>query len=140
MTAPAYEFLEHTADAGIVAHGSTLAALLASAAAGMYALMVDPAGVAEREERTVAVTAASLEGLLEAWLLDLLFLTETAGLVFRRFAVAVEGEWALRASAWGERYDPARHAAGVVVKAVTHHDLRVTQDAAGWHARVLFDI
>ncbi len=135
-----YELLDHTADVGLDARGATLADVFAQAAEGMYALMVEPAGVREVEQRTIEVAAEDRERLLVAWLLELLFLTESEGLVFRRFEVEVEGETRLRGRAWGEPLDPDRHELGVAVKAVTYHLLEVAQVDGGYRARVIFDI
>ena len=38
---PRYEPLEHTSEAGVIAHGATLAEAFANAAEGMYDLMLD---------------------------------------------------------------------------------------------------
>jgi SHS2 domain-containing protein len=131
--------LEHTADAGIVAHGSTLAETFAHAAEGMYALMVDLGGVYEAEAREVAASGEDLERLLTNWLLELLFVTETEGLVFRRFDVEVRGT-TLRARAYGEALDPGRHELGGMVKGVTRHMMEVVPEDGGFRARVLFDL
>lgn len=135
-----YEILEHTADAGVVAHGRTLAEAFAAAAEGMYALMVNPATVGASEERELAVSAPDRERLLVAWLLELLFLTQTERLVFGRFQVTLDGETALRARAWGEPFDADRHEPGVEVKAVTRHQLEVAEEDGGYRARVIFDV
>ena len=137
-----YELLDHTADVGLDARGATLADVFAQAAEGMYALSVEPAGVREVEQRTVEVAAEDRERLLVAWLLELLFLTESEGLVFGRFEVEGEGEGEtrLRGRAWGEPLDPDRHELGVAVKAVTYHLLEVAAVDGGYRARVIFDI
>lgn len=85
---PGYEILEHTADAGVVAHGATMAEAFEHAAEGMYALLVDPGGVRESVERAVDIAASDEPHLLAAWLLELLFLTDSERLLFRRFDVA----------------------------------------------------
>lgn len=136
---PPIEILEHTADAGIVARGATLAAAFAHAAEGMYGLMVDTAAVKERTARTIDVRADDPADLLVAWLLELLFLTEAEGLVFRRFAVDLQGG-ALHATAYGELLDEERHAVGLEIKAVTRHLLAVQQEETGVAVRVLFDV
>jgi len=138
---PRYEPLEHTAEAGIIARGATLAEAFANAAEGMYALMLELDGVEEREQRELALEDENLEALLVDWLLELLFLTETEGLVFRRFAVDELSERRLRARAWGERFDPEHHRShNVMVKAVTHYLLEIGREDGGYRVQVLFDI
>ncbi len=138
---PRYEPLEHTAEAGIVARGATLEEAFAHAAEGMYALMLDLDGIEEQETREIAVEGESLEGLLVDWLLELVFLTETEGLVFRRFEVEELSDTRLRGRAWGEPFDPERHATeNVMVKAVTRHLLEIGREDGGYRVQVLFDI
>ena len=140
-THPRYEPLEHTAEAGVVAHGATLAEAFANVAEGMYDLMLELDGVEERESREIALEDQNSEALLVDWLLELLFLTETEGLVFRRFAVDELSETRLRARVWGERFDPERHRShNVVVKAVTHYLLEIGREDGGYRVQVLFDI
>ena len=134
-----FEIVEHTADAGIVAHGTSLADAFAAAAEGMYALMVDLDGVRDVEERALDVTARDLAQLLERWLLELLFLTETEQLVFRRFDVRIDG-LSLRATAFGERIDPERHELRGDVKGVTRHMTEVERGDGDYRVRVLFDL
>ena len=138
---PRYEPLEHTAEAGIIARGATLAEAFANAAEGMYALMLDLEGIQEREERQVALEGEGYEALLVDWLLELLFLTETEDLVFRRFQVDELSDTRLHARVWGERFDRERHRShNVMVKAVTQHLLEIAQEDGGYRVQVLFDI
>jgi SHS2 domain-containing protein len=138
---PRYEPLEHTAEAGVVAHGATLAEAFENAAEGMYALMLDLDGVAEREERAIELSAENSEALFIDWLLELLFLTETQGLVFRRFRIDAQSETSLRGRAWGEPFDAERHRSNnVAVKAVTRHLLEIAREDGGYRVQVLFDI
>lgn len=138
---PRYEPFEHTAEAGIIARGASLAEAFANAAEGMYALMLDLETVAEREEREIALDGESTEQLLVDWLLELIFLTETEDMVFRRFQIDELSESHLRARAWGERFDTERHRSyNVMVKAVTQHLLEIAREDSGYRIRVLFDI
>ena len=143
MTAsrPRYEPFEHTAEAGIIAHGATLAEAFANTAEGMYALMLDLDTVAEREEREIAIEGDGAEQLLVDWLLELIFLTETEDMVFRRFQIYELSASRLRARVWGERFDTERHRShNVMVKAVTQHLLKIAREDGGYRVQVLFDI
>lgn len=137
---PRFEPLEHTADAGVVAYGRSLAETFEQAARGMYALMVDLETVNERETVAVAVEGDGVEALLVAWLSELLYLTDVRGLLFRSFDVDEVTEQQAAGRARGEPVDRGRHILGVGVKAVTRHLLEVTPVEGGYRARVLFDI
>ena len=135
-----YRILDHTADVGLEAEGATLAEAFAAAAAGMYSIMVRRERVSERVQRRVEVEADDVQGLLTAWLLELLFITEVEGLVFRRFDVQEASPRHLDAVAYGEPLDPERHPKGTVIKAVTRHMMDVRQMSTGWRLRVILDV
>jgi len=101
-----FEIVEHTADVGILARGATPAEAFQNAALGMFSLMADLSRVAEKLERPVAVAARDLEGLLVAWLSELLYIFEVEGTIFCRFAIEEMGPQALRARAYGEPFAP----------------------------------
>jgi SHS2 domain-containing protein len=140
MAQPRFELLEHTADAGIVAHGGSLEETFANAAAGMFALMADPDGVRPLEERRIEVEGRDREGLLVRWLTELLYYLDAEEMLFSRFVVEEMSDRRLRARAWGERVDRERHRLHFGVKAVTRHMLEVGPEDGGFRAQVLFDI
>lgn len=82
-----FEEIPHTADWAIRVRGRDLAELFVNAARGMYNLMADTANVQETVSLAVEVEAATIEGLLVAWLNELLYLTEREGVVFNCFRV-----------------------------------------------------
>ncbi|HET9477072.1 MAG TPA: archease [Dehalococcoidia bacterium] len=135
-----FEVLEHTADAGIIAHGAGLPELFANAALGMFSLMVNTAGVRETESRQIEVHAQDLETLLIRWLTELLYHVDAEELLFSRFEIIAIDETSLRARTYGERIDSERHELGFGVKAVTRHMLAITRENGGYRATVLFDI
>jgi SHS2 domain-containing protein len=140
MTRPPFEILEHTADAGIVAHARSLEELFANAAAGMFSLMADLGGVRQTEEREIDVEARDREALLVRWLTELLYYLDAEEMLFSRFDVEEATDTRLRARAYGERIDPRRHRLHFGVKAVTRHMLEVAPEDGGYRAQVLFDI
>ena len=140
MAEEPFEIIEHTADVGIVARGATLEELFANAARALFALMVELAGVEERQERQVVVTAQDWSGLLVNWLSELLYYVDAEELLLRRFQVQELKPFRLVARAFGETIDRQRHQLHFGVKAVTKHMLEVRQEDGHWRAQVLFDI
>lgn len=134
-----FEVFDHTADIGILAHGSSQEEAFVNAARGMFSLITDLDLVKEVEARDVEVQAVDRELLLAAWLSELLFLFEVEYLLFRRFQVEFPAPGRLRGVAWGEKIDPRRHPIHMGIKAVTHHMLQVEKEDGYW-ARVIFDI
>ena len=78
---PRYEVLEHTADVGLRAFGETLEETFSFMAVGMLNLILSSdSHVSCAKERHVEVNGYDLEGLMVAWLSEILFLD-----LFRRF-------------------------------------------------------
>ena len=134
-----FEIIEHTGEAGIMAHGATLEELFVNAARGMFNLMIDLDQIREIETRQVEVSDADQDLLLAGWLSELLYLFDTEFLLFRHFQVEFPVPGKLRGVAWGERADPDRHRIGLGIKAVTHYMLQVEKED-GYKASVIFDV
>ena len=137
---PPFETFDHTADVGIVGRGATLGEAFANAAKAMFSLMVDLDRIEPREERRIEVEADDREGLLVAWLAELLYVSEVDNLVFNRFDVDEISDTRVVAHAHGEPLDLDRHNPQLMVKAVTRHQLAVAHDDAGCRVRVILDI
>jgi len=135
-----YEFFEHTADTGLRVEGQTLEELLVRAAKGLTELLVEDSAVAARETRAIMLRAESAEALLLAWLKELLYWFNTDRFVLASVDLQLVGETQLQGSVAGERFDPAKHAAGTEVKGVTYHQLHVEHTPQGWEAQVIFDV
>lgn len=136
-----HELFEHTADLGLRARAADLDTLFAEAAACLFSAVVeDISAIRPNQTVDIAVTGTDREFLLFDWLRELLREADEGGLVFGRFEVKVTDS-GLTGTAWGEPLDPARHLLSREVKAITYHDLKVEQTAAGgWLAEVIVDI
>lgn len=145
-----FEPLDISGDAGIRAFGSSLQDLFANAAIGMYSLMTDLGRVEETEKLSVTVGGLSLEGLLVAWLNELVFRFDAYGYIGRIIvitdfspaedALAGAEDFSLTASLAGETFEPTRHEGRLLIKAATYHDLRVVKKEGQWTADIIFDI
>jgi SHS2 domain-containing protein len=135
-----YEFIEHTADLGFKAYGSSLEGLFAHAAEAFLEALVALESVKERTERSIEVEADGLDNLMVSWLAELLYLYDTERLVFKSFQVKRIENNRLEAKARGEVLDPARHEVKTGIKAVTYHKLYVKEKGGVWEAQVILDI
>jgi SHS2 domain-containing protein len=133
-----FEFIEHTADTGLIAYGETLAEAFANAAYGMFLIIADPDDVKEVESRRVTVSELDTEALLFAWLNDLIYLFDVETLIFKRFDIVEFGDEKLMAICYGEKYDPSRHHLKTEIKSATYHMLEVDRERNT--VRVIFDI
>lgn len=134
------EHIEHAGDARIELRAENLEELFELAAVALLDLITDPAGIAERVERTIDLEADRPDELLVRWLNELLFVFETEGLLLRRFDLRIEQGRRLRATARGERYEPGRHPIEALVKAATYHQLELSGQPGDWSATVVLDL
>ncbi len=82
-----FEVVDISGDAGLRAYGQTLQELFVNAAMGMYSLITDPEAIREERDITVDIESLSLEGLLVAWLNELIFHFDAYGFIGRRIVI-----------------------------------------------------
>lgn len=131
--------LSHTADTGIEATAPTRSVLIEELATGMFELMaaVDPCPAGT--EVDVTVTASAVDDLVVDSLSELLYIAETEDLHLCRFEVTEAGDTTVRIRASGTPVTGI-DATGPQIKAVTYHQLAVSEGDDGWYARVYFDV
>jgi SHS2 domain-containing protein len=135
-----FEILEHTADIGFRAWGPTREELFANAALALESVAIEIENVEARDVYPIAAAGDDDESLLVNWLSEVLYYLDGRRVVMRRFEIAQLEPFQVRGRAWGESRDPERHPAKLVVKGVTYHQLKITQDQTGWSAEVYLDI
>ncbi len=133
-----FQLIEHTADTGLIAYGNNLAEAFANAAYGLFSIIAELNPVREVESRPVSASAEDAEGLLFAWLNNLIYIFEVEHLLFKRFDITKFTEYNLRATCRGERYDPSRHQLKLGVKSATYHMLEVNGEKNT--VQVIFDV
>ncbi len=134
-----YEIIDHTADIGIAARGSDLAALFSSAASGMLSLLTDVDSLQQVVTREVRLEAADTETLLVQWLNELLYIIDTEKLILHKFDISVD-KGRLSAKCAGQKLDTISHRFRREIKAATYHDLKVVERDGEYSARIIFDI
>jgi len=139
-----HEFLESVAvaDCAVEIEGDDLDDLFATAARALAEVMVDPATVRTSVERSLELTAPSLDLLLYDWLSELIYMKDSEQLVFPVTEVRVSGGSPCRLTArlTGGVIDRATTALRADPKAVTFHQFVVEPRGSGWRARVVIDI
>jgi SHS2 domain-containing protein len=127
-----FEFLEHTADVYIRAHGRTMQEAYENAALAMFETMTDSAKIAQTQEETVEVEAEDQYALLYNWLEALLVKMETEGMLYSKFQITdwkeTSDAFKIEAKIWGEKFDAKKHPQKVAVKAVTYHRMVIIHD------------
>ena len=135
-----FRTLEHTADIGFEAFGATHQDVFRNAARALMHLMVDLETITPREGKPLSAEASDMPSLLVNWLSEILYLFDAEGWLFRDFQFDSLTERVLTAVARGEKFDRRKHQVKLLVKAVTYHQLDLSETAEGWRAQVYVDI
>jgi SHS2 domain-containing protein len=127
-----FEFLEHTADVLIAAHGQTLEEAFENAALAMFEVMTDTTKIDPIQEDSVEVEAEDEYALLYSWLEALLVKFEVKGMLFSKFKIDkmqdTSDGYKLQASVWGEKFNAEKHPQKVAVKAITYHRMEIIKE------------
>ena len=135
-----WEHFPHEADVGVRGCGASLAEAFEQAALAMTGAITDPAGVLPRTAVDIECAAPDEEILLVDWLNALVFEMASRRMLFSRFEVRIDGG-RLRARAFGEPVDAARHQPAAEVKGATFTALRVAREPSGeWLAQCVVDV
>jgi SHS2 domain-containing protein len=139
-----YEVLEDVAlaDCAVDVEARDPNDLFETAAVALAELMVEPATLETSTERTITLSAPSLDLLLYDWLSELIYRKDRDQEVFPQARVRVSGSgpFRLQADVRGGIIDRARTALRADPKAVTFHQFAVTAVDGGWRARIVIDI
>lgn len=139
-----FEFLEHTADVYIAAHGSTMEEAFENAGLAMFEVMTDTEKVSPSEEDSVEVEAEDEYALLYSWLEALLVKSELKNMLFSKFIISkiqeTEEIFKLKATVWGEKFNPEKHPQKVAVKAVTYHQMEIIREIGKVTLMFILDI
>lgn len=139
-----FEFLEHTADVYISAHGKTLEEAYANAALALFETMTDTSRIDEKQVDFFEFEGVDQVDLLYCWLETLIVNFDVKLKLYSRFNVDPIEEtstgYFARAKAWGEKFDANRHPSRVGVKAVTYHQMEIIDKDGTVTVRFILDI
>jgi len=135
-----FAVIDHTADVGIIAYGADVKELFSNAALGLVSLITDPESIAERLHIDLEVKSEDTDSLLVEWLNELVYFFDAEHILFKRFDIRNLTHNQLKATCYGESFDPIKHKIKIGVKAATYHMLSLDKNDDGYKARVIFDI
>ena len=136
----AFEILDHTADTGIIAYGTDAKELFSNAALALFSLITEIEGIQERLHLDLELGSENRDSLLVDWLNELIYCFDSKHILFKRFDIESLTHRALKATCYGEDFDPNKHRIKTGVKAATYHMLRLDTDDSGYRAQVILDI
>lgn len=139
MGVAGYEILEHTADVGVRARGTTLEDVFEQATRGLTDIVgIWRPGKGTRQD--ISLESDDVGALLVDWLSDVVFFHDSQGAAITEVHVEragcneVEGWISLTPLEEDEEVE------GTQIKAVTYHQLKVERSGEGWVAEVYFDV
>ena len=138
-----FEILEHTADIGIAAYGKTKREVFINAAKGMFEII--SGGTKNFKENfydKIKLEADNLEGLLFAWLNELLYISETKLVILNKFKIKELSDYQIKAEVEGMKINPPSVKIEKEIKATTYHHLEIKKDEGSglWRAQIIFDV
>ena len=138
-----FEILEHTADIGIAAYGKNKREVFINAAKGMFEIIAgETKNLKENFYDKIKLEADNLEGLLFAWLNELLYISETKLVILSKLKIKELSDFQVKAEVRGMKINPPSVKIEKEIKAVTYHRLEIKKDEKSglWRAQVIFDI
>lgn len=135
-----WEHFEHGADIGVRGFGPSPARAFEQAALALTAVTANLSDIEESIHVDIICRADNLEDLFLDWLNDLIYEMAVGRALFRRYRVELT-DHALRATAWGETVDTAKHRPAVEIKGATYTALAVREREDGsWIAQTVVDV
>lgn len=135
-----FEWLEHTADVAVAVTGADPAEVYERIALVAATLIVGDSLARPAVTHEVEVEGDDRIERLVSLAGEVVYLWEVEAFVPASAEVVEDGR-RVRATLWGEAFDPARHRVEREVKAATYHGALFEPDGAGgWRAELLFDL
>jgi len=138
-----FEILEHTADIGIEAYGKNKREVFINVAKGMFKIIAgENKNLKENFYDKIKLEADNLEGLLFAWLNELLYIGETKLVILDKFEIKDLSNNRIVAEVKGMKINRLGCKIEKEIKAATYHRLEIKKDKESglWRAQIIFDI
>lgn len=133
-----YRLLDHTADLGLEAWGTTVNEAFIHAAEGLFSILVEGA-VQPEHPFSILLKGESLEELLVQWLNKLIYIYDAEKMVLSKFKISTLDNKHLVAEVFGEPVNFGKHKIRTYVKAATYHQAKVTLDKM-CKVQIFFDV
>jgi len=135
-----YRLIDHTADFGIHVFGTDPVELFANAAYAMFDMLTEIDTLKGLDTTELRVTGDDWPDLMVNWLRELLYLWNGKELLVKKTRILALSENELSANVELDPFDPDRHEIKIEIKAVTYHQIQVSEEPEGWEAKVIFDV
>jgi len=140
MNGKAFEEVDISGDVGLRIRGNSLSDLFTNAAYGLYHLVVNGSLIETGTTISIDAEGESLEGLLIAFLNELIYHMDTHGFIGKKVIIHRIDQNSVNATIEGEEFTGRGHEWKLLLKAATYHDVHVKENDGNWSAFVMFDI
>ncbi|MDD1715467.1 MAG: archease [Methanolinea sp.] len=130
--------MEHTADVKMHVEAECLDELFSEAARAMMNVMYGSPG-SNGISHPIRVNAPDLVALMHAFLSEILYITDTEGLVVSGASVRVK-ETCLEGRLAGEPFQAEKHRGGCEIKGISLSGLQIIREEGTYIMEVLFDV
>lgn len=137
-----YEYISHTADLKVKAHGKTLEEAFINAAAGGFDFLTGEGKVAKKLEKKISISSKREESLLYDFLEQLLFLLDTECFLFcgAKDAKISRKKEGLVFECVAQGDNCRNYTTQGDIKAITYSEMKIEKVPGGFTAQVVFDI
>jgi len=132
--------IDHTADLGLEIKGSDPSDLFKKAGKALLQIMFGDISSDRTTFISVSLSGDDLPDLMVRWLTEILYLFEGEHLVAADIKIDSLSPVALDATIGITPFDPLQHELIREIKAVTYHQIEVTDKNGIWSARIILDI
>ena len=137
---PNHTLLDHTSDLGIRIYGTDLVNLFENAGNSLTELLLNTKKITGTTPLQIEIHGEDLEDLMVRWLGEILYLFEGENTVVTASKISRITERHLKATLETVKFDPVIHEVLMEIKAVTYHNIQVTEKNCTWEATVIFDL
>lgn len=130
-----FEEIHHTADWSIRVWAKDLPTLFSEAALGLFAISGIILAEAPGVRKEIEIRAPDFESLLVAFLSELIYCAEQENLAFDNVSVEIKGNHLVAIMAGAPIQDINKY-----IKAVTFHNLKITETNSRVEAEIVFDV
>jgi SHS2 domain-containing protein len=135
-----FTILDHTADLGILVRGKDIKDLFKNACHAMTEIMIKTTPVDKIKSKRLAITGQDLNELMINWLGEVLYLFYGEKEIVYDVIIKTVSQSQLDATIKVIPYRPELHEILCEIKAVTYHQIDVSEKNGYWEARVIFDL
>lgn len=134
-----FKFIDYSGDIKFIAYGETIEKCFENAALALFSAILDITKVKEKFIKEGKIESESLENLLHDFLSELIFISETENLVFKKFEIKINKneKFFLNYKAYGDKSE--NYEIYTYIKGITYHDLRIENKNNIWECEVLCD-